>query len=198
MNDTDIINERMAQMRRERMEAEEAERNKPRRTVEDLIRESREREAQTKQPSEPIITEPRLSKYRGVCFFKLTGQWTANIKDKGKRYTKYLETEIGAAKEYDRLAVKFKGENAITNFPIENYEMPEPKPKPAYEDRDVVVNTAQIRSAMEMWVSAKPPKYRSTRLNWQIFTDLFFPEAVPEKYLELCREWGIEPGGSEL
>jgi hypothetical protein len=57
------------------------------------------------------------SSYKGVSFAKKSSKWIMQIRVKGKRYTGQFDTEIGAAKEYDRLAKELCGEFAFLNFP---------------------------------------------------------------------------------
>ena len=205
--DTEIINEMLAKKRAEDIAKREAEANRPKRTVADMMREADERDA-----ANGIVREveevPRKSnsshksKYRGVCYFSPSGQWTANFQHEGKRYTKYLESEMGAAKEYDRLAVKFKGDKAVTNFPIlekdlEDHEYVESLRR-EYLDRDVVISSSRIRKAMEVWIASRPFKYRIKRQNWIILCDLFYPDGVPDDIEDICKRMDIIYGDKFL
>ena len=52
-----------------------------------------------------------VSKYRGVCYFKATGDWTASItKDGVSYYLGYFKTEDGAHKAYRKKAKELYGE----------------------------------------------------------------------------------------
>ena len=209
--DTEIINEMMARKRAEDIAKRDAEANRPKKSVTDTIREMDERDAaagivrQVDVSTEKEVSfkkEPRLSQYRGVCYFKPTGQWTANIKHEGRRYTKYLESEMGAAKEYDRMAVKFRGESAVTNFPklekdLDAHEEIKFVPR-EYLDRDVVISSARIRMAMQVWVASRPFKYTNKRQNWIIFTDLFYPDGVPDNIEDICKSMDIIYGDKFL
>ena len=57
------------------------------------------------------------SKYKGVSRRSTPSvrPWRARITHKGKEITKYFETEIEAAQEYNRLALKYHGEFAYIN-----------------------------------------------------------------------------------
>lgn len=61
------------------------------------------------------------SKYLGVS--KNGNGWQYEIKVNKKRFRGFNKSEDEAAKERDRIAVKFWGKNAKTNFPIENYQL---------------------------------------------------------------------------
>ncbi|BAK15821.1 benzoyl-CoA reductase/2-hydroxyglutaryl-CoA dehydratase subunit, BcrC/BadD/HgdB [Solibacillus silvestris StLB046] len=58
------------------------------------------------------------SKYLGVYFNR--GKWRAKIVRKQKVLCETFETEIDAAKWYDRMAIKFDGPDAVVNFPNTN------------------------------------------------------------------------------
>lgn len=57
------------------------------------------------------------SKYKGVCWHKRPQKWVVNIKCGHKLlHLGYYDTEIEAAKAYDRAAKEYFGEFAYTNF----------------------------------------------------------------------------------
>ena len=142
------------------------------------------------------LREPRrLSKYRGVCYHALTGQWRSEIKIRGERIVRYCDTEEAAARTYDRLAVKHRGEAAVTNFPIDGYEMPVVE-KLEYEDRECRGRTDWYRNVINKWVSVKSGAYRRKTANWVIVSDLFFAGEVPDDIMEICDEMGVK--GSEF
>ena len=58
------------------------------------------------------------SKYKGCCWHKRDRKWYVQIK--GKHIGLYESEEEGAI-AYDKAAIKYFGEFANTNFPIENY-----------------------------------------------------------------------------
>ncbi len=59
------------------------------------------------------------SRFRGVYLFKPTGKWQAQICNDHKRFhLGYFDSEIEAAKEYDRAAIRLHGEFANLNFCI--------------------------------------------------------------------------------
>jgi len=56
--------------------------------------------------------------YKGVSSAgKNSSRWVTKITVKGKKYARRFDTEIEAAKEYDRLAKELFGEFAFLNFP---------------------------------------------------------------------------------
>jgi len=59
------------------------------------------------------------SKFLGVCFYKTTNRWHAQINDNKKvKHIGYFKNEIEAAKAYDLRAKQVFGEFAHLNFPI--------------------------------------------------------------------------------
>jgi hypothetical protein len=62
------------------------------------------------------------SKFRGVQFRKKKGRWVGIIYHNKKLiWLGYFDSEIEAARAYDRAAIKYHGEFARLNFPRENY-----------------------------------------------------------------------------
>ena len=65
------------------------------------------------------------SKFRGVSRNKQRGKWQSSIKDQGKGKQVNLglyNTELEAARAYDRAAVRCKGKKAATNFNVNEYK----------------------------------------------------------------------------
>ena len=55
------------------------------------------------------------SKYKGVHFYKRTGKWQSSIQAGKRLHLGFFDTEKEAAKAYDFMAKKLRGEYANTN-----------------------------------------------------------------------------------
>lgn len=65
--------------------------------------------------------KPTSSEYKGVCWFKRVKKWVSYIHINGKRkHLGYYDSEIGAAKDYNRAASKDRGKFARINNIGEN------------------------------------------------------------------------------
>lgn len=105
-----------------------AERNFPTMTIEDLLEKfkqlekkygstTKEKYARTSQGI-PGKVESKSSKYVGVSYIKRRDKWTAEIRYLKQRY--FLgnhESEENAARAYDKKAIELYGDNTKTNFP---------------------------------------------------------------------------------
>jgi hypothetical protein len=64
------------------------------------------------------VRQDRISKYRGVSWYKSRKKWQARIQYDGKqRHIGHFEDEEQAARAYDKAARAHKGEKARLNFP---------------------------------------------------------------------------------
>jgi hypothetical protein len=62
------------------------------------------------------------SRFRGVYLQKRSGRWIARIYFQGQRiWIGIFDSELEAARAYDRAAIKYHGEFARLNFPREDY-----------------------------------------------------------------------------
>ena len=62
------------------------------------------------------------SGYRGVGWLSREGKWGASIHiNRKKKYCGVYNDKISAAKAFDRAAIKYRGDDAVLNFPRENY-----------------------------------------------------------------------------
>lgn len=63
------------------------------------------------------------SLYKGVCWNKSRNKWKASIQvDNQRKHLGRFTDELAAAKAYDRAAIKYFGEFALTNLPKESYK----------------------------------------------------------------------------
>jgi AP2 domain len=63
------------------------------------------------------------SRFRGVIHHRRSQRFEAHIWSEGKQtYLGGFDSEYEAAMAYDLAAVKFRGQGAIANFPVENYQ----------------------------------------------------------------------------
>jgi len=62
------------------------------------------------------------SRFLGVYLNKEKKRWAVHLRHQGKRiFLGYFDSELEAARAYDRAAIKFHGEFARLNFPREDY-----------------------------------------------------------------------------
>jgi AP2 domain len=62
------------------------------------------------------------SRFRGVIHHRRSQRYEAHIWSEGKQtYLGGFDSECEAAMAYDLAAVKFRGQGAIANFPVDNY-----------------------------------------------------------------------------
>jgi hypothetical protein len=63
------------------------------------------------------------SRFVGVSFKKLDNNWAGRINHNGKTISLgRFDSEVEAARAYDRAALKYHGEFAQLNFPLEDYK----------------------------------------------------------------------------
>ena len=92
--------------------------------------------AATQDPSHGRGPTGSTSKYRGVTQHRRTKRWEAHVWDSGRQvYLGGYDTEEKAARAYDIISLKARGENAMTNFPVREYN-------------DVLRETATMRKDM--------------------------------------------------
>lgn len=75
--------------------------------------------------TQPIVSDKpagSTSMLKGVSRHRLTGKWEACLWAQRRQvYLGGFETEVTAGRAYDMAALLFKGPEAQTNFPKENY-----------------------------------------------------------------------------
>jgi AP2 domain/HNH endonuclease len=70
-----------------------------------------------------FLHSSNTSGYRGVTQIKKSGKWQASYRYGEKLlHLGIYDTAEDAAKAYDRAVIRLKGNRAITNFPLEDYE----------------------------------------------------------------------------
>lgn len=99
----------------EGFKADHIDRNKYNNTRKNL-REATPQQNRMNQPAR----EKGVSQYKGVSWHKRVKRWVANLGAKGhKKHLGCFDTEIEAAKAYDKRAKELFGEFAYLNFPSE-------------------------------------------------------------------------------
>lgn len=142
--------------------------------------------------------KPKSSKYRGVSFQRSTSQWIASIGMGKKRFVQPCATELGAARAYDEMAIKWLREKARINFPIEGYEIPE---LPPVVGVDGLLTSEHVRDACHRYIIIRGLVDRDRMQNWTVVDNLFFPEDKKksiEWMMEFCWKLGIDPMGYDL
>ena len=71
----------------------------------------------------PLLSPQKgTSQFRGVSWNQASGKWRAQLcHGEAVYHLGYFESEVEAAHEYDRNALRLKGQNATTNFPAGEY-----------------------------------------------------------------------------
>jgi RNA polymerase primary sigma factor len=81
-------------------------------------------EAPPRRARDPRPSKAKTSRYRGVSRDSTSGNWRVSLYHLGRnRYHSTFRDETEAAREYDRLAIEFKGNHAVLNFPDEVPEL---------------------------------------------------------------------------
>uniref|UniRef100_A0A7S3C9N0 AP2/ERF domain-containing protein n=1 Tax=Chloropicon roscoffensis TaxID=1461544 RepID=A0A7S3C9N0_9CHLO len=114
------------------------------------------------------------SQYRGVTFCKHRGKWVAQVRTKGKQHNLcgYKDEEM-AAKAYDKAVIKFRGKDADTNFPAEEYaeEMREMRASEVSVGEFICLLRSEAKRQNELERKAKEDKPKQAKTGYILFAD---------------------------
>jgi len=159
------------------------------------------------KPSDSSKLEPyRSSKFRGVSRGRGKKKWRAMIQHQKKQiHVGYYDSGTEAARAYDREAIKLLGADAVTNFPVSDYENEEGVVEDLRLDKDG--NDFDGEDEYDDDVSESEEGKEQSNARSEVSSVAGEPEETPPRaktYEELLKElgrqelWGVQKEGDQF